>query len=403
MIEFFTDPVLRAPTIGTMLMCFSAGIIGCLAFLQKRSLVGEALSHATYPGVVLSVVFAALFLPFSEDGAALSILIGAFISGILGLAVIGHMEKKLKISSDAALCFVLAIFFGIGVLIASRLQVTHALWFRQIQIFLFGQAATMVDAHIYLYAALALVVSATIFFLFRYLEILYFDPGFAGSVGLKTALVNGVVYFLLVLAIVIGMRSVGVVLMSGMLIAPPVAARAWTKKLASFFLVSAFFGVLAGFLGNVLSVKIPLWANQPKLPLPTGPMIILSAAAIALLSLLFSPSKGYVTRKLRILRFRIRCREENILKALYEGDKYTASRLQLRRMYWKGWLEDGKLTQKGRAEAEKLVRLHRLWEVYLIYMGQGAERVHHSAEAMEHILTPEVEKELNDLLKKEEG
>jgi manganese/zinc/iron transport system permease protein len=374
-----------------------------LAFLQKRSLVGEALSHATYPGVVLSVVFAAIFLPFSEDGAALSILLGAFLSGILGLAVIGHMEKRLKISSDAALCFVLAIFFGIGVLIASRLQVTHALWFRQIQIYLFGQAATMVDSHIYLYAALALLVSATICFLFRYLEILYFDPGYAGSVGMKTALVNGVIYFLLVLAIVIGMRSVGVVLMSGMLIAPPVAARQWTKKLASFFLVSALFGVVAGFVGNVLSVKIPLWTDQPKLPLPTGPMIILSATGIALFSLLFSPSKGYVTRKLRILGFRIRCREENILKALYEGEKYTASSWQLRQMQWKGWLEDGKLTQKGREEAEKLVRLHRLWEVYLIYMGQGAERVHQSAEAMEHILTPEIEKELNDLLQKEEG
>lgn len=401
MIEFFTDPVLRAPTIGTMLMCFSAGIIGCLVFLQRRSLVGEALSHATYPGVVLSVAFAALFLPFSEDGAALSILFGAFLSGILGLAVIGHLEKKLKISSDAALCFVLAIFFGIGVLIASRLQVTHALWFRQIQIFLFGQAATMVDAHIYLYAILALLVSSAIFLLFRYLEILYFDPGFAESIGMKTLAINGVIYFLLVLAIVIGMRSVGVVLMSGMLIAPPVAARQWTKKLTSFFLVSALVGVAAGFLGNFFSVMIPKWAHQDKLPLPTGPMIILSATSIALFSLLFSPNKGYATRKLRILRYRIRCKEENILKALYEGESYTASSLQLWQMRSKGWLEDSKLTQKGKEKAEKLIRLHQLWEVYLIYMGQGAERVHQSAEAMEHLLTPEMEKQLNELLQKE--
>lgn len=225
MLEFFTDPVLRAPTIGTMLMCFSAGIIGCLVFLQKRALVGEALSHATYPGVVLSVVFAAIFLPFSEDGAALMILFGAFLSGLLGLAVIGHMEKRLKISSDAALCFVLSIFFGIGVLIASRLQVTHALWFRQIQIFLFGQAATMIDAHIILYALLALIVTTAIVLLFRYLEILYFDPEFAKAVGMRTSLINGLIHCLLVLAIVIGMRSVGVVLMSGMLIAPAVAAR----------------------------------------------------------------------------------------------------------------------------------------------------------------------------------
>ena len=187
MLEFFTDPVLRAPTFGSMLMCLSAGIIGCLVFLQKRSLVGEALSHATYPGVVVSVVFAALFFPFSEDGASLSILLGAFLSGMIGLLAISQMEKRLKVSSDAALCFVLAIFFGVGVLIASRLQVTHALWFRQIQIFLFGQAATMVDAHIFLYGAIAIVVILAIILLFRFLEILYFDPGFAKAVEIGRA------------------------------------------------------------------------------------------------------------------------------------------------------------------------------------------------------------------------
>jgi len=284
MLEFFTNPVLRAPMIGTMLMCLSAGMIGCLVFLQKRSLVGEALSHATYPGVVISVVFAALFFPFSEDGAASFILLGAFLSGLLGLAVIGHMEKRLKISSDAALCFVLAIFFGVGVLIASRLQVTHALWFRQIQIYLFGQAATMVDSHITLYAILALIVIAAIVILFRYLEILYFDPDYAKTVGMRTSLINGVMYALLVLAIVIGMRSVGVVLMSGMLIAPAAAARQWSKGLSAFFIIAAFFGMISGLLGNLFSVLIPKWVGQPNLPLATGPMIILVATSFCLIS-----------------------------------------------------------------------------------------------------------------------
>lgn len=284
MLEFFTDPVLRAPTIGTMLMCLSAGIIGCLVFLQRRSLVGEALSHATYPGVVLSVVFAALFFPYSDDGAAWLILLGAFLSGLLGLSVIGHLEKRLKISSDAALCFVLSIFFGVGVLIASRLQVTHALWFRQIQIYLFGQAATMVDSHIFLYGALAFGVLLAIVLLFRYLEILYFDPEFAKTLGMRTSLINGVIYALLVMAIVIGMRSVGVVLMSGMLIAPAAAARRWSKNLGSFFIISALFGMISGFLGNLFSVYIPRWVGQPNLPLATGPMIVLCAATLCLLT-----------------------------------------------------------------------------------------------------------------------
>jgi len=338
------------------------------------------------------------FSPSLRMGGALSILLGAFLSGILGLSVISQMEKRLKINSDAALCFVLAIFFGVGVLIASRLQVTHALWFRQIQIFLFGQAATMVDAHIALYGALALVVVLAIIFLFRFLEILYFDPDFAKTLGMRTTLVYAVIHLLLVLAIVVGMRSVGVVLMSGMLIAPAAAARQWSKKLTSFFILSAIFGMLSGFLGNAFSVWIPKWVGQPRLPLATGPMIILAASAICLFSLLFAPQKGYLTRKLRITRFRIRCREENILKALYKEEKHSGGSLLLWQMGLKGWIKEGKLTEIGRKQAEKLIRLHRLWEVYLVHMGQGVDRVHRSAEAMEHILTPEIEKQLLNLL-----
>ena len=133
MLEFFIDPILRAPTIGSMLMGLTSGLIGCFAFLQKRSLVGEALSHAAYPGVVLGLVIAAAFFP---GGISVAILLGAFLSGLLGLFVIHQMEKRLQIASDAALCFVLSVFFGIGVCVASALQVSHALWLQKIQVFL---------------------------------------------------------------------------------------------------------------------------------------------------------------------------------------------------------------------------------------------------------------------------
>ena len=398
MFSFFIDPVLRAPTLGCMLMCLASGLIGCLVFLQKRSLVGEALSHAAYPGVVLSVLFAAFFFPFSEQGASVSILIGAFLSGLLGQWLIEGMQKKLNISSDAALCFILSIFFGVGVLVASRLQISHALWYRQIQVFLFGQAATMVDHHIILYGDLAFVVALTLILLFRYLEILYFDPDFAKVVGVPTAVVNGLVQLLLVLAIVVGMRSVGVVLMSAMLIAPAAGARQWTQKLSTFFILAALLGTLSGFLGNAFSVWIPKWVDEPHLSLPTGPMIVLTASSLCLFSLLFAPKKGYVTRMLRLARFRIRCRQENLLKALYKGKEPKGERWLLWLMQWKGWVSDLQLTSSGEKQAKKLIRLHRLWEVYLVHMGQGVERVHHNAEEMEHILTPEIEQQLQHLL-----
>lgn len=398
MLQFFTDSILRAPTLGSMLMCFASGLIGCLVFLQKRTLVGEALSHAVYPGIVLAIVIVASFFPFSEKGASFAILVGAFVFGLLGIVTINALEKRWKISSDAALCLVLSLFFGFGVLISSSLQISHALWFRQIQVFLFGQAATMVDAHIALYGALALAVLLMMSFLYRYLEILNFDPDYARSLGMPTKWINAVVYFLLVFAIIVGMRSVGIVLMSAMLIAPAAAARQWTQDLKTFFALSSVFGMVSGFFGNAFSVWIPDWIGQSQLSLPTGPMIVLCATFLCLISLLFAPKRGYITRIVRAQCFHFRSAQENVLKALLEKTPYKASRLLLWRMRRKGWIDGTTLTEKGKAKAKHLLRLHELWEVYLIHMGQGQEKVHQSAEEMEHILTPEIEQELLYLL-----
>lgn len=400
LLEFFYDPVLRAPTLGSMLMCFASALIGSLVFLKKRSLLGEALSHAAYPGVVLSVLVSALFISFSENILAISILIGAFAFIFLGLWSINYLEKKLRFHSDVALCFVLSVFFGFGILLASRIQITHALWFREIQVFLFGQAATMTDIHILLYGILALLVVLVFVFFFRELQILLFDAPFAATIGVNTKWVEHCSNLLLVLAIVVGMRSVGVVLMSAMLIAPAISARQWCSGLASLFCVASVFGILAGFLGNFFSVRL---SERLGLSFPTGPTIVLCASAFSVFSILFAPKRGYIFRMLRVWHFRWRCVEENLLKSLYKGHKQIAQKsLYLWRMQRKGWVkqEGGEifLTAEGIQRAEKLIRLHRLWEVYLVHMGQKAERVHHSAEEMEHILTREVEKQLQDLL-----
>ena len=137
---YFTDPVLQAPTIGSILMCLSSALIGVIVFLRRRSLLGEALSHASYPGVVISVFVTAHFFPSAYDALASIVLMGAFCTSAAGLWLIEKMENHLKVKNDAALCFVLSLFFGIGVLIASRLQFSHALWYKTVQVFLFGQA-----------------------------------------------------------------------------------------------------------------------------------------------------------------------------------------------------------------------------------------------------------------------
>ncbi len=395
LIDFFTDPILRPSTVGSMLMCFASALVGVVVFLRKRSLIGETLSHASFPGVVVGVFFSALVFPFSDELIALAIMCGAFLFAFVGLKVLNFLENRLRVKADSALCFVLASFFGLGVLIASRLQQSYPLWYKQALIFLYGQAATMTNMHVILYGCFGLVILGFILYFYRYLEAVNFDPAFSETLGIRSKRLDDIMFFLIVLAIVVGIRSVGVVLMSGMLIGPAVAARPLTHQLSHHFALAGFFGTLSGFLGNYLSVVIP----QHAYSLPTGPMILLSSSVFCFLSLLLAPRSGLMTRFLRMRKFRFKCAVENALKSLWKGEKARFSciiRWQLRN---KKWIDKQGLTPLGKVAAEKIIRLHRLWEVYLVdYMGQKVEKVHRTAEELEHLMSPELERELTELL-----
>lgn len=424
---YFTDSVLRAPTIGCMLMCFAAALVGVIVFLKKQSLLGESLSHAAYPGVIIGVICAGV-LSLSEEeelSVAILIIIGAFLSTIAGLWAITFLERKLNVRSDSALCFVLSAFFGIGLTLASEVQFAYPSLYRQVQVYLYGQAATMTDIHILIYGVLSVVVLSAVIFFYKEIQTIAFDRDYARSLGINTKMIDTVVFILIVLAVVIGIRSVGVVLMSAMLIAPAAAARQYTNKLYVMFGLAGFFGLLSGFFGNYFSVELTeqLALKYPtaRLSLPTGPMIVIVASAICLLSLMFAPKRGFLLRLARIAKFRYQCICENLLKAIWRFgvdkgvsfdniEKYqSASPLYLRfvlmRLTLQGWVEhvstgEYRLTPDGIYRAARIVRLHRLWEVYLVdYLGVGAERVHRSAEEMEHIITPELERELTLLLK----
>ena len=276
----------------------------------------------------------------------------------------------------------------------------RALWYKQAQLFLYGQAATMTDIHILIYGTLSLLIAVFIIVMYRHLKAVNFDAEFSSSIGLSSRAIDRMTMCLLVLAIVIGIRSVGVVLMAGMLIAPAAAARPFTKRLSSHFLLAGFFGLLSGFLGNYLSIKIP----QGQYSLPTGPMILLSAAAICLFGMFFASRHGLLIRFSRAFMFRRQCKIENSLKALWKKKNAQLSFWVICHLKLRGWIqraEEGyELTEMGRKKAERVIRLHRLWEVYLVdYMGQSVEKVHRNAEELEHLFTPEFERELTSLLR----
>lgn len=425
-LEYFYDPVLRAPMIASMLMCAAASLVGVIVFLKKESLLGEALSHAAYPGVVLGVIVIGLIwgdqeLPLQTS---IAILLGAALTASLGIVVIKFLQRR-KVHADASLCFVLSSFFGIGILLASDVQFRYSYLYRQIQAYFYGQAATMTDVHILVYGILTLVIALVIFFLHKELTAVTFDERFAETQGINPRLVNGILFFLIVLSLIIGIRSVGVVLMSGMLIAPAAAARQYTNRLSTMFWIAAFFGVCSALLGTYFSVEISRYLNElyPKsrLALPSGPLIVLIATFFCLFSLLFAKEKGLLYKHLRSINFKYECLMENFLKTMWrQGVDNETSYRQLKRFYSgnslffrfilykmirQGWMIETspkhyRLTKDGAIRASRITRLHRLWEVYLAdYIGVGVEKVHKNADEMEHIITPELEQELILLLK----
>lgn len=397
---FFTDPVLRAPTWGCILMCIASSLMGVAIFLRKRSLLSETLSHATYPGACLGIALFALLFPNHEEWSFLAVLGGAFLSALLGLKAIQFLEEKGRVQSDAALTFVLASFFGIGIVIASAMQMALPKWHKQTKTLLFGQAATMSDIHIWIYGALCLIVALFLFLTFRPLQASLFDRDFSKSAGVSVQILERSLFWLLLLSLIVGIRSVGVVLMSGMVIAPAVAARAFSDRLQTVFCLAGVFGALSGLFGNYFSVLMDM---------PTGPMIVLTGTAFALFGLLFSPKRGLLFRLWRIFIFRLRCIEENVLKAMWKKGGISERRsLMVKFALWRlqkeGWvyrdIDDRlKLTSDGMKKAAFIVRLHRLWELYLMEeLGFQAEKVHRTAEEMEHIITPEMEERLTKLL-----
>jgi manganese/zinc/iron transport system permease protein len=120
--------------------------------------------------------------------------------------------------------------------------------------------------------------------LWKEFKLISFDPGYAHAIGLPVARLNVALTTLIVVVVVIGLQTVGVVLMSAMLVAPGAAARQWTNRLGSMVVLSAVFGALAGVSGALIS--------SFEARLPTGPVIVLCASAIVVVSLIFAPERG---------------------------------------------------------------------------------------------------------------
>jgi manganese/zinc/iron transport system permease protein len=253
------------------------GVLGCFAVLRRQSLLGDALAHATLPGVCVAFLLAG-----TREPAVL--LSGAAVAALLGALLIVVVVGQTRIKQDAALGIVLSTFFGLGAVLITYIGGTGNAGQSGLDRFIFGQASAIILEDVIATGVLAAVALLVTALLFKEFKLLSFDPAFAATLGYPVGRLNVLLISLMVVAIIIGIQAVGVVLMAAMLITPAVAARQWTDRLGTMVFVSGFFGALSGVVGAMISAS---GAN-----LPTGPLIVLVATGILLLSLIFGRSHG---------------------------------------------------------------------------------------------------------------
>ena len=300
--DLFFDHTLRTVALGAAALGLVSGGLGSFAVLRRQSLLGDAISHAALPGIALAFLL-------TGSKAPLVLVLGAAAAGWLGtLAVIG-IVRTTRIKEDSALGIVLSVFFGVGLVLLTFIQRRPDAGQAGLDRFLFGQAATLLERDVAIIAGIGMVAFLLTLALWKEFKLLSFDPGFGASLGFPMRLVDVLLTTVLVLAVVIGLQTVGVVLMSAMIVAPAAAARQWTDRLERMVLLAALFGAAAGVSGAVLSAMTER--------LPTGPTIVLCLSAIALISLSFAPNRGLVWSWARRLRNRRRLRVEGVLLDLY--------------------------------------------------------------------------------------
>jgi len=341
--------------LGAAMLGAGAGIIGTFAYLRKRAMVSDAVSHATLPGVCVGFILGILIM---GAGRSLSLLlIGAGISAVLGILAVDWIKRHTRLPEDAAIGTVLSTFYGLGMALLSHIQTMPTAGQAGLEDVLLGNTAGMLrhEAELIAIAATLLTLIAALFF--KELALICFDEAYAAARGWPVARLDLLMMGLLVAITVIGLKTVGLVLIIALAIIPPAAARFWTQRVIRMVAIAALIGALGGYVGAALSATAP--------NLPTGAVIVLTLALLFAISLFMAPARGLVGAALRYLRFRIAVAERQGLLALAVGQPVLEplSRLVLRR---RGYLTaTGSATTIGLSAARRIERDQALWNRYL--------------------------------------
>jgi manganese/zinc/iron transport system permease protein len=302
-LSILQDYTFQNVVIGAALLGLISGPLGSFAVLRRQSLLGDAISHAALPGVCLGFIIVGT----REMG---SIILGAMVTGALAALLMLVLTRMSRLKTDASIGICLSIFFAVGVVLLTHIQGSSNASQGGLMSFLFGQAAATLRSDLWLMGGITLFSLTLLSALWKQAKLVTFDPEFAKTMGLPVSWIEVLLTTMVTLAVVVGLQMVGVVLMAAMIVAPAVAARQWSRHLGGMVFIAAGVGVFSGVTGASISAL--------SRGLATGPLIILTASVIVLLSLAIAPQRGLLWAMLQHLRQQSQLRRRQILYTLYK-------------------------------------------------------------------------------------
>lgn len=267
---------------------FAAGVVGCFAVLRRRALAGDAAAHATLLGVGLAFLLGGgrRDLPLLLGGA-----LSTAIAALAGLVLIGRWTRTRE---DAATAIVLGVSFGAGITLLSGISARGIPGSAGLEQFLLGHTAGLTAADAMILGALSLLAVALVTLFLKESTLVAFDPLFAAASGWPVTLIDYALVVLVAVMVVVGLPAAGAVLVTALVVIPPVTARQWTDRVGVMLPLSGLFGLVAALCGVAVSSAVPR--------MPTGPLVVIAASLLLTISLLLAPRRGGLARWLQARR-----------------------------------------------------------------------------------------------------
>ena len=272
---------------GVAAVGFAAGVVGSLCVLRKRALAGDAAAHATLVGV------ACAFLATGRRDLA-TLLAGALVAACAGLGMLVIVRRFTRTRDDAATALVIGVSFGLGITLVSGLPAWGYANSAGLEQFLLGHTAALTARDAWLLGAVAIVAVAAVAAILKEATLVAFDAAFAAATGWPVSGIDYAIVGLVALMVVAGLPAVGAVLVTALVVIPPVAARFWTDRVGTMVVLSGLIGLAAAAVGVAVS------ATRPGLA--TGPLVVIAAAAAFAFSFLCAPHRGWIARRAEAAR-----------------------------------------------------------------------------------------------------